>query len=74
MYISGYGIGRRKSASGVASARNGAIARSPASPPSVCTINAMMISLPCASGGMNGIGGATITFAIVESSSRADSA
>ena len=34
----------------------------------------MMIVLPCASGGRNGIGGAGITFAMVESSSGAASA
>src|SRR5215203_3084584 len=34
----------------------------------------MMTSCPCASGGKNGIGGATITLAMVESSSGAASA
>ncbi len=34
-------------------------------------MNAKMIGLPCASAGRNGIGGAGITFAIVERSSDA---
>ena len=68
------GIGRRRSATGVASARNGAIARSPASAsPAYATI-AMITSSPWRSGGTNGIGGQGMTLAIVDSSSGAASA
>ena len=62
------------SASGVASARIGAIARSPASTSPAKTIRAITMGLPCSSAGTNGSGGALMTFAIIESSSSAASA
>ena len=74
--VSGYGMGRRKSAIGAAqrSERLDSHA-SPASPPSAWTIIARRRSVRSrSSGGRNGIGGATITVAIEESASGAASA
>ena len=62
------------SASGVASARIGAIACAPASASPAKTIGAITTGLPCCSAGMKGIGGAFVTFAIIERSSGAASA
>src|SRR3982751_538313 len=73
-YIVTYGAGFTISASGVASARNGAIALVAASSFPANAMEARITRRPRASAGRNGIGGATITFAIVESSSGAASA
>ena len=59
---------------GSASARNGATARSPSATGPACTISAMMTRRPWCSSGIIGIGGAGMTFAIVDSSSGAASA
>ena len=62
------------SASGSASARNGAIARSAASASPAQAMIAKMTSCPCSSSGTNGIGGQGMTLAMVDSSSGAASA
>src|SRR5437868_3175905 len=61
------------SASGVARARKGARTLCPASTSPAYAMKARITSLPTDSGGRNGIGGAGITFAIVDSSSGAAS-
>ena len=58
---------------GVASARSGARTRSPSAGGPAYRTSAKITSLPCVSAGRNGIGGAGMTFAMVESSSGAAS-
>lgn len=70
----GYGIGCTMSASGVARLRNGASACSPSAAGPAYAIRPMTTALPWCSAGMNGMGGAFITMAIVVSSSGAASA